>query len=1422
MERFTKMGVAWKKNVIRVLCALLLALVLIGPDVAQAGSVTIAQGATKTYSAVANGETINVSLTSAYTSVVCQGKPGWITSSKNGSKFTLTVSKNTGSSSRTGDVVFRDGSKLWTLRVTQSAAAAKTITVKFDSNGGYGNVPSRTYTVGSKYNTLPAGSTPQTGYVFDGWYTAKSGGTKITVSSTVSSSYTTLYAHYVPKQFTVSFYTDGGSYVSSKKVAYKSTYGTLTTPTKSGYNFDGWYTSLSGGTKVTATTTMNTAADHTLYARWTSANCTITFDVNGGNGQANMTSLTVKQGATIGSTLDNRKPGPPANKHFVGWFTSAYGGTQYKGTSKAPNSPTLKLYAHYEQNKYDIVFNKNAYSASGAMAKMTCNVGSYYSLTSNTFTQRGYTFDGWNTKADGSGTSYRDGQMIHDLSTKDGDTVTLYAQWKVAYCTITFDVNGGYGQSSLTSLSVQQGSTIGSTLDKRTPGAPAGKHFVGWFDAATGGTQYRSTSKAPYSSTLKLYAHWDQNSYTVVFNQNATGVTGTMKNETYVVGSSYHLPGNAFGRDGYAFDGWNTKADGSGTQYANTALVSDLTKVDGATVTLYAQWKILYCTISFDVNGGSGQSNLTALNVQQGATIGNSLDTRTPGAPAHMHFVGWFTEKTGGKEYKSNSKAPYTSTLKLYARWEQDYYTIVFNQNATGVTGTMENKTCYVGSSFYLPTSPFGLTGFVFDGWNTKSNGSGKSYADGAKIVEDLSTTNAATVTLYAQWKPDYCKIIFDVNGGYGNIPAESIQKGKTIGSIMDREPGAPQYMHFVGWYTAKTGGTRYTSSSTAPFADTLRLYARWEKDTYTIVFNQNATGVTGTMTNMTCEAGTSYDLPTCPFRLQGSIFNGWNTKADGSGIAYKDGTSIINLATKHGSTVVLYAQWHSDKVVVSFDVNGGDAHYYQPITVHYGEKYGTLPEAPTRKGYFFIGWYTEPKDGIQIVSDSRVTNKENHVLYAQWYRNEYTVDYEFTTFDTQKEKHMVKRNDYTIAFSDFTKSSYLYQQSLIKASLQTAMAAFDAKEVNSSYNRDRNIKQLMKDLEFNSFYSHYETPTYDSIGYAIAKREIRDPATMEESTLILIAIRGAGYVDEWGGNFRVYDPNGENLNHYGFELAANKVLAGLNYYMEQTMGDYKGKVKIWVVGYSRAAATTNLVCSKIIRESYPLPMSIDSKDVFGFGYETPRCTTDMTCHDSKYNGIKSVINPVDFVPMVAMRNNKGWMYERYGMTFCIPDDPDTKAFDDMKKVYRDILSYYQRTNELDTRLAGYPSRKEQHEFLCDVFTKLADHTKTPQLYYEKGVQDVLVPAMALIMNLEAEWFEGVGDVMNLLLELADNLEQFRGMSGDEKLLAIAYIASIIGDSDLDQFLFNVQSVIQYSHFPELCLSWVTSYDGRLPEYLGN
>ena len=151
--------------------------------------------------------------------------------------------------------------------------AKTSCTVTFNANGGTVDTASKEVTEGEAYGTLP---TPvRDKYTFDGWYTSSSGGSQVTSSTTVTQTRNhTLYAHwtYTPATCTVTFNANGGTVdTASKKVTEGDTYGTLPTPVRNGYTFDGWYTSSSGGSQVTSSTTVTQTENHTLYAHWTAA-----------------------------------------------------------------------------------------------------------------------------------------------------------------------------------------------------------------------------------------------------------------------------------------------------------------------------------------------------------------------------------------------------------------------------------------------------------------------------------------------------------------------------------------------------------------------------------------------------------------------------------------------------------------------------------------------------------------------------------------------------------------------------------------------------------------------------------------------------------------------------------------------------------------------------------------------------------------------------------------------------------------------------------------------------------------------------------------------------------------------------------------------------------------------------------------------
>ena len=159
---------------------------------------------------------------------------------------------------------------------------ANQYTVTLNPNGGSVSPTSIKVTYGNKYSSLPTPT--KDGNTFDGWYTASSGGTKITNDTTVSiTAAQTLYAHWTPKTYTVTFNANGGTVsTTSKSVTFSSTYGTLPTPTKAGSSFKGWYTATSGGTKITSSTTVTTSKNHTLYAQWEAYTMNILYNANGG------------------------------------------------------------------------------------------------------------------------------------------------------------------------------------------------------------------------------------------------------------------------------------------------------------------------------------------------------------------------------------------------------------------------------------------------------------------------------------------------------------------------------------------------------------------------------------------------------------------------------------------------------------------------------------------------------------------------------------------------------------------------------------------------------------------------------------------------------------------------------------------------------------------------------------------------------------------------------------------------------------------------------------------------------------------------------------------------------------------------------------------------------------------------------------
>ncbi len=246
----------------------------------------------------------------------------------------------------------------------------------------------------------------------------------------------------------------------------------------------------------------------------------------------------------------------------------------------------------------------------GSMEDMDCYSGTRYKLTKNAYTRRGYTFKEWNTEYDGSGDKYADEADFRNLDEKYGSYITLYAQWVPNKYTVRFDGNGSTSGSMNDMTGCKYGTAYNLTANafKRT-----GYTFAGWNTKADGsGTAYANKAEvknltAKNGVTITLYARWSPIKYTIRFSGNGN-TSGSMEDMACKYGKSYTLTANGFSKTNYKFKGWNTKANGKGTAYANAASVKNLTATNGGTITLYAQWTENFKKISLGYTSPSQSS----------------------------------------------------------------------------------------------------------------------------------------------------------------------------------------------------------------------------------------------------------------------------------------------------------------------------------------------------------------------------------------------------------------------------------------------------------------------------------------------------------------------------------------------------------------------------------------------------------------------------------------------------------------------------------------------------------------------------------------------------------------------------------------------------------------------------------------------
>lgn len=236
-------------------------------------------------------------------------------------------------------------------------------------------------------------------------------------------------------------WTGSGTEVS-KLLEPNSTYGTLPTPTRTGYEFLGWYTETTGGTRVYSSTSLVSQNTHTIFARWRANTYNVIFYGKGGStSEGNISQsqvLTYDKSENL-ITVDFLRTGYA----FQGWDTSSEGKTvRYTQGQNVLNLSTngdFSLYAVWKALTYTVVFDANG--GSGSMSNQSFLYDAEQNLLKNNFKRKGYSFWGWNLSSQDSTAKYTDEQIVKNL-VPDGN-IRLYAIWRINNYTLSLDARGG-------------------------------------------------------------------------------------------------------------------------------------------------------------------------------------------------------------------------------------------------------------------------------------------------------------------------------------------------------------------------------------------------------------------------------------------------------------------------------------------------------------------------------------------------------------------------------------------------------------------------------------------------------------------------------------------------------------------------------------------------------------------------------------------------------------------------------------------------------------------------------------------------------------------------------------------------------------------------------------------------------------------
>ena len=316
-------------------------------------------------------------------------------------------------------------------------------------------------------------------------------------------------------------------------------------------------------------------------------------------------------------------------------------------------------------------------------------------------------------------------------------------------------------------------------------------------------------------------------SYTVKYNAN--GGSSAPSNQTKWKDQTLKLSTTKPTRTGYTFQGWGTSSSDTSVDYASGANYTA-----NASVTLYAIWKINTYAVKYNANGGSGAPSAQTKTYGKTLTLSSTIPTRTSiddnGTITEYTFRGWATSSTSTSvAYKAGASYTTNAAVTLYAVWSStvstSLYDVSYNTNGgSEVISQVKTK----GKTLVLRKTIPVKNGYTFAGWGLSADSTTVSYNAGGNYTSDED------VVLYAIWSPWTHTVVFDANGGVGDVPA-SFVKTTGVDNVVIPDSSLTQKNYvFKYWSTqpSGSGGTNYRAGdgyTTTKDGGTVTLYAIWD-----------------------------------------------------------------------------------------------------------------------------------------------------------------------------------------------------------------------------------------------------------------------------------------------------------------------------------------------------------------------------------------------------------------------------------------------------------------------------------------------------------------------------------------------------------------------------------------------------------------